>query len=124
MTRSHVLLHCTNVRLVAARQEAWGRVGPEGVWMLLASPRWEKRLLHFLELLGVGRIMENGEDDEEVRAAGRDGWIIWEDKADMARSQIDWFCVFLRMPGRASGLGWGKEDTKQFVSFFPAYPVC
>jgi hypothetical protein len=85
--------------------------------MLLASPRWEKRLLHFLELSGVGRIMENGEDDEEVRAAGRDGWIIWEDKADMARSQIDWFCVFLRMPGRASGLGWGRTRNNLSLSF-------
>jgi hypothetical protein len=53
--------------------------------MLLASPRWEKRLLRFLELSGVGRIMENGKDDEEVRAAVRNGWIIWEDKVDVAR---------------------------------------
>jgi hypothetical protein len=67
-TRSHVLLHCTNGRLVAARQ-AWGGVHPGGVRMLLASPRWERRLLHFLELSGVGRVMENGEDEEENRIA-------------------------------------------------------
>jgi hypothetical protein len=79
MTRSHVLLHCTNTRLVSARQEAWGGVDPESVRMLLASPRWERRLLHFLELSGVGRVMDNGEDEEEARAARMDGWIIWED---------------------------------------------
>jgi hypothetical protein len=29
MTRSHVLLHCTNGRLAAARREAWGGGGSE-----------------------------------------------------------------------------------------------
>jgi hypothetical protein len=29
--------------------------------------------------------MENGVDDEEARAERMDGWIIWEDKRDMAR---------------------------------------
>jgi hypothetical protein len=85
MTRSHVLLHCTNARLVSARQEAWGRIHPENVRILLASPQWERRLLRFLELSGVGRMMDNGEDEEEAWAARMDGWIIWEDKGDMSR---------------------------------------
>jgi hypothetical protein len=80
MTRSHVLLHCTNARLVSARQEAWGAVHPGSIRMLLANPRWERRLLHFLDLSGVGRVMDNGEDEEETRAARMDGWIIWENK--------------------------------------------
>jgi hypothetical protein len=42
--------------------------------MLLASPKWESRLLHFLKLSGVGRVMENGADEEERRAARMDGW--------------------------------------------------
>jgi hypothetical protein len=37
-----------------------------GVRMLSANPRWEKRLLRFLELLGVGRALENGADEEET----------------------------------------------------------
>jgi hypothetical protein len=45
MTRSHVLLHCPNERLSAARTEAWEGRGPGGVRVLLANLRWEKRLL-------------------------------------------------------------------------------
>jgi hypothetical protein len=46
--------------------------------MLLASPRWEKRLPLFLEFSGIGRVMESGEDEEENRAARMDRWIAWE----------------------------------------------
>jgi hypothetical protein len=53
--------------------------------VLLANPRWEKRLLHSPELSGVGRVMGNGEDEEETRAARMDGWIIWENKENMVR---------------------------------------
>jgi hypothetical protein len=86
MTRSHVLLHCTNGRLAAARREAWGGVVLSGVRMLLASSRWERRLLHFLELSGIGRVMESGEDEEENRAARIDRWIAWvhRDRAGLA----------------------------------------
>jgi len=37
--------------------------GPAG------EPRWEHRLLDFLEVSGVGRIVESGEDEEESRTA-------------------------------------------------------
>jgi hypothetical protein len=84
MTRSHVLLHCTNERIASARQEAWGAVHPRNVWMLLASPRWEKRLLSFLELSGAGRVMENGVDEEEARAERMDGWVVWADGGERA----------------------------------------
>jgi hypothetical protein len=79
MTRSHVLLHCPNDRLRAAREEAWEGKDPDGIKILLANPRWERRLLRFLELSGVERVVD-GVDVEETRATRLDGWIIWEAK--------------------------------------------
>jgi hypothetical protein len=77
MTRSHVLLHCT-------RREPGGcktpSVGKRSIRVLLANPRWESRLLHFLELSGVGRRVEDGSDEDESRAARMDGWVVWEDR--------------------------------------------
>ena len=45
---------------------------------LLPSPLWELRLLRFLELPGVGRIVEDGTDEDERRANPLGGWIAWE----------------------------------------------
>jgi hypothetical protein len=56
MTRSHVLLQCSNTKLRAARMEAWEGKDPRGVRVLLANPRWERRLAKFLELSEVGRV--------------------------------------------------------------------
>jgi hypothetical protein len=78
MTRSHVLLHCYGENLRDARRQAWSDANPSGIRTLLASPRWESRLLNFLELSGVGRIVENGTDEEEARAARMDGWVVWD----------------------------------------------
>jgi hypothetical protein len=72
MTRSHVLLHCPNARLVAARVETWEGKDPGGVRVLLSIPHWERRLLKFLELSGVGRMIEDGGDVEEARASRMD----------------------------------------------------
>ena len=78
MTRSHALLHCTNDNIRAARAEAWEGKDPGSVRVLLSNPRWERRLLRFLEpVSGVGRLVE-GEDVEETRAARLDGGIAWE----------------------------------------------
>jgi hypothetical protein len=66
MTRSHVLLRCQSATLVAARIEAWEGRDPGGVRVLLGNPRWEKRLLRFLELPGVGRVVANGTDEGEA----------------------------------------------------------
>jgi len=41
---------------------------PGGVRVLLSNPRWERRLVKFLELPGVGRVMANGVDEDEARA--------------------------------------------------------
>jgi hypothetical protein len=73
MTRLHVLLHCTSESLRAARHQAWGNTNPSSIRTLLASPRWESRLLRFLELSGVGRRVEDGTDEKEARAARMDG---------------------------------------------------
>jgi len=35
-------------------------------------------LLRFLELSGMRRLVEDGTDVEEARAARMDGWIVWE----------------------------------------------
>jgi len=73
MTRSHVLLHCRNPKLMAARLEAWEGKNPGGVRVLLANPGWERRSVRFLELSGVGRTMADGTDEEAAHAARIDG---------------------------------------------------
>jgi hypothetical protein len=88
MTRSRVLLHCPSARMSAARMEAWEGRDPGGLRVLLANPRWEKRLLRYLELSGAGRIVANGEDEEEAWARRMDEWIVWEDGKDGARGQL------------------------------------
>ena len=77
MTRSHALLHCPNATLAAARVEAWEGRNPGGVRVLLANPRWERRLLRFLELSGVGRTVR-GVDEDEAHPSRMNSWVIWE----------------------------------------------
>ena len=78
MSRSHVLLLCPNERLRCARAEAWEANDPGGIRVLLASLRWERRFLKFLELSVVGRMMADGKDEDGARAAAMDEWIVWE----------------------------------------------
>ena len=78
MTRSHVLLHCRNSKLMAARLEAWEGKNSWGVRVLLANPRWERRFVRFLELSRVGRTMADGTDEESAYSVRMDGWIAWE----------------------------------------------
>jgi hypothetical protein len=75
LTRPHVLLHCPNAKLRAARAEAWEGKTPGGVRVLLANPRWERRLVKFLELSGVGRVMADETDKDGAYAARLDEWI-------------------------------------------------
>jgi hypothetical protein len=86
MTRSHALLHCPNATLAAARVEAWERRNPGGVRVLLSSPRWESRLLRFLELFGVGRFVEGGVDEYLAHAARMDDWVVWEAEEETGRA--------------------------------------
>jgi len=78
MTRSHVLLYCTNVKICAAREEAWEGKDPGSIRVPLNNPRWERRLLRFLELSGVGRVVEDGTDEDQARAERMDRWVAWE----------------------------------------------
>jgi hypothetical protein len=71
----HVLLRCPNARLRAAREEAWEGKRPGGVRVLLANPGWERR---FVKLLGVGRVVADGTDEEGAYAARMDEWVAWE----------------------------------------------
>jgi len=84
MTRSHVLLHCSSDRLAAVRRRAREDRDPGSIRVLLSNPRWEKRLLRFLELSGVGRVVENGIDEEAAQAERMDGWIVWEHEERVA----------------------------------------
>jgi len=67
MTRSYVLLHCDNTRLSEAGEH--GRPLLREPPVLLTNPKWECCLLRFPEGSGVGRVVENGKDVEEMRAA-------------------------------------------------------
>jgi hypothetical protein len=42
--------------------------------VLLANLRWE-RFVKFLELSGVGRVMADGTDEDDARAARMDEWV-------------------------------------------------
>ena len=76
MTRPmYVLLHYPNPKLRAARVEAREGKNPGGVRELLASPRWERRFFRFLD---VGRIVEDGTDEDNARTARMD---VWEERA-------------------------------------------
>jgi hypothetical protein len=85
MTRSHALLHCPNATLAAARVEAWEGRNPSGIRALLSDPRWESRLLRFLELSDVGRHVEGGVDEDQAHAESMDQWIVWEAEEDGAK---------------------------------------
>jgi hypothetical protein len=73
MTRSHVLLDCSNARIRVAREEAWEGKDPGRIRVHLSSLRSERRLLRFLELSRVGRVIDDGAGEEEARAARLDG---------------------------------------------------
>jgi hypothetical protein len=58
---------------------------PGSIRVPLPNPRWERRLLRFLELSGMERTVEGGPDEEEAHAARIDGWIVWEAEEEGAR---------------------------------------
>jgi hypothetical protein len=78
MTRSHVLLHCPNAKLRAAREEAWEGKTPGGARVLLVNPRWGRRFVKYLELSGVGRTVAEGTDEDGAYAARMDEWVAWK----------------------------------------------
>jgi len=64
-------------------------------------------LLNFLELSGVGRVMDHEVDEDATRTERLDGWIVWE----------TW--------GREGGAGWDGLDCMFFFSLpFSFYLFC
>jgi hypothetical protein len=62
-------------------------VQPGGVHILLANPKWERRLLRFLELSEVGRVAAGGTNEDEVWARKMDEWIVWEVEEEAAQGR-------------------------------------
>jgi hypothetical protein len=61
--------------------------------VLLVKPHWERRLLRLLEESGVGRIMESGEDENEIQLARMNGCIAWEhEESEGAVNLLRSFC--------------------------------
>ena len=40
--------------------------------------KWERRIVRFLELSRVGRMMADGTDEESAHATRMDEWVVWE----------------------------------------------
>jgi hypothetical protein len=57
-----------------------------GVKVLLSNPRWESMLLRFLELSGMGRVVDGGVEQDEAHAARMDDWIVWEAGEERGRA--------------------------------------
>jgi hypothetical protein len=77
MTGAHVLMNCRNPKVASATVEAWKGKNAGSAWRLLADPRWEKRFVRYLGLLGVGRTLADGTDEESAYGARMDTWIAW-----------------------------------------------
>jgi hypothetical protein len=78
MTRIHVLLRCPTFE--AVRREVWNDpttgaiTRPQSIGTLLGNPRWEKRLLKFLEKMTIGKVVPDKIDDEIRRITRYEEW--------------------------------------------------
>jgi hypothetical protein len=78
MIPTHVLLRC--VAFEEFRRETWTDpltgefTRPSSIGQLLGNPRWEKRLLKFLQRTKIGRIGPDLIDDEIRRVTRYEGW--------------------------------------------------
>jgi hypothetical protein len=78
MTRTHVLLRCPTFE--AVRREVWKApttgafTRPRSIGTLLGNPRWEKRLLKFLERTTIGKVGPDKIDDEIRRITRYEEW--------------------------------------------------
>jgi hypothetical protein len=78
MTRTHVLLRCPAFEDV--RREVWkdpttgAFTRPRSIGALLGNPRWEKRLLKFLEKTTIGKVGPGKIDDEIRRVTRYEEW--------------------------------------------------
>jgi len=78
MIQSHALLYCPSEKPWGARKEVWEGKNLRSIRVLLSNSRWEHRLIKFLELSGVGRVVEDGRDEDQAWAEKMDGWMAWE----------------------------------------------
>jgi len=89
ITQSHVLLHCRNPKLVAARLEAWEGKNLDGVRVLLANPRWERRFVCFLELSEVRRMMVSVKNNHfHCFQKEENIWKLWKEKTPLQTAEI------------------------------------
>jgi ribonuclease HI len=78
MTRTHVLHRCPAFEY--ARREAWkdpttaAFTRPRSIGALLGNPRWEKRLLSFLEKTNIGKVGPDKIDAEIGRITRYEDW--------------------------------------------------
>jgi hypothetical protein len=78
MTRTHVLIRCPAFEDV--RREVWkdpttgAFTRPRSIVALLWNPRWEKRLLKFLEKATNGKVAPDKIDDEIRRVTRYEEW--------------------------------------------------
>jgi hypothetical protein len=78
MTRTHVLLRCPTFE--ADRREVWkdpttgAFTRPQSIGTLLGNPRWEKRLLKFLEKTTIGKVGPDKIDAEIRRITRYEEW--------------------------------------------------
>ena len=130
MTQSHVLLHCKNPKLMAARLEPREGKNPGGV-RASVNPRWERRFVRFLELSRVGRTMKDGTDEESAYATRMDEW--WrgkrseegrrEGKVNLLERAFPCFlsyCMGVLLPPRLahSAPAWRLEEQGLLTNFF------
>jgi hypothetical protein len=78
MTRTHARLRCgafDEIRHETSTDPLTGEfTGPSSIGQLLGNPRWEKRLLKFLQRTKIGRIGPDLIDDEIRRVTLYEGW--------------------------------------------------
>jgi hypothetical protein len=78
MTRTHELLRCPAFE--DTRREAWkdpttgAFTWPRSIGALLGNPRWEKRLLSFLEKTNIGKVGPDKIINEIRRITGYEDW--------------------------------------------------
>jgi hypothetical protein len=78
MTRTHFLLRCPAVKEVRREVLKDPTTGaftrPRSIGALLGKPRWEKRLLKFLEQMTIGKVGPDKIDDEIRRVTRYEKW--------------------------------------------------
>jgi hypothetical protein len=92
MTRTHVLLRCPAFEDV--RREVWkdptsgAFTQPRSIGALLGNPRWEKRLLKFVEKTTIGKVGPDKIDDEISRVTRYEEWCNLVEASDSEDDEV------------------------------------